>query len=248
MRPDMSVNFSALPQTGVLVMPSERTATVQTGAMLNRLLDSLCSRQALDTIDYAATRGKPLLVAYGNENGRPDTGLLLQPVKGCHEGLPVASRLAAILVKLLQQGPVSASASLEVAQALRLASSTAPPDSSLAVPVRTLAPWQREQAVAFMDARLANGFTTPDVAAQCGMSSGRFSVAFRMSFGRSIRQWVIQRRIELAQEMLLREDITLEAVATACGFAGQCHFTRQFSRVVGIPPGAWRRRNSVAAA
>ncbi|WP_170207650.1 helix-turn-helix domain-containing protein [Luteibacter pinisoli] len=250
MRPDMSATLRTLPSAGVLVAPPQGTVTAHTGPVLDRLLDTLWSRQALDTIDYAGTSGEPLLVAYCNEPGRPTSGLVLRPVPGSHDDMPIAARLAAILVRLLEQHPASVGASLEVAQALRLASLALPPapPQPKPQPARQLAEWQRVQAVAYMDHHLADGFVTADVAARCGMSSSRFSAAFRVSFGISVRQWVIHRRVQLAQRMLSNEDVTLEAVAAACGFSEQCHFNRQFARVVGVPPGTWRRRHSTMAA
>jgi len=41
---------------------------------------------------------------------------------------------------------------------------------------------------------------------------------------------------------VLREtDSSLAEIAAICGFADQSHFTRVFTRSVGISPGAWRR-------
>jgi AraC-like DNA-binding protein len=43
--------------------------------------------------------------------------------------------------------------------------------------------------------------------------------------------------------MLLRDrEMPLADVAITCGFADQSHFTRMFTRFVGVSPGAWRRR------
>jgi AraC-like DNA-binding protein len=39
-----------------------------------------------------------------------------------------------------------------------------------------------------------------------------------------------------------REKASLSVIALACGFADQSHFTRVFTRRVGLSPGAWRRR------
>ncbi|MDB5496304.1 MAG: helix-turn-helix transcriptional regulator, partial [Phenylobacterium sp.] len=34
---------------------------------------------------------------------------------------------------------------------------------------------------------------------------------------------------------------SLSMIALACGFADQSHFTRVFTRRVGLSPGAWRK-------
>ena len=41
-------------------------------------------------------------------------------------------------------------------------------------------------------------------------------------------------------------DLTLSEVAMSAGFANQSHFTRVFSSVVGVSPGAWRREKQGA--
>jgi AraC-like DNA-binding protein len=41
---------------------------------------------------------------------------------------------------------------------------------------------------------------------------------------------------------LLRDGrLSLSDVALSCGFADQSHFTRVFTKLTGLTPGAWRR-------
>src|SRR6478609_6981174 len=49
------------------------------------------------------------------------------------------------------------------------------------------------------------------------------------------------RRVETAVALLRDRRLSLSEVALASGFANQARFTRVFSRVVGVTPGAWRR-------
>jgi AraC family transcriptional regulator len=37
--------------------------------------------------------------------------------------------------------------------------------------------------------------------------------------------------------------MSLTEIALACGFADQSHFTKAFTRRIGISPGAWRRHH-----
>ena len=54
-------------------------------------------------------------------------------------------------------------------------------------------------------------------------------------------QWLQHRRLERAKQALEKSSASLSAIAVDCGFADQSHFTRTFSRAVGVSPGAWRR-------
>ena len=48
-----------------------------------------------------------------------------------------------------------------------------------------------------------------------------------------------------ARAMLTEAGASLADVACATGFADQSHFTRVFSKIVGMSPGAWRREQAV---
>jgi AraC-like DNA-binding protein len=73
------------------------------------------------------------------------------------------------------------------------------------------------------------------------LSASYFSRAFRSDFGESPYAYILRRRIERAQEMMLRTDEPLASIAIACGLADQCHLTRLFHRIVGVSPACWRR-------
>jgi AraC-like DNA-binding protein len=53
--------------------------------------------------------------------------------------------------------------------------------------------------------------------------------------------WIRQRRIELAQGLMLATDASLSEIALSCGMSDQSHFTRSFRRIVGQTPSSWRQ-------
>jgi AraC family transcriptional regulator len=83
-----------------------------------------------------------------------------------------------------------------------------------------------------------------DIANACNLSRSYFIRAFKDTTHRTPYQWLIERRIELARELLRHSDKPLSDIAISCGFTDQSHFTRIFSQIVGAPPGAWRRRTN----
>jgi len=110
-----------------------------------------------------------------------------------------------------------------------------------------LAPWQVARVVRFVDANLSKKMAIPSLAAITRLSSGHFTRAFRATVGEPPYAYVIRRRIERAQELILLTEKPLSEVALDCGFSDQAHMTRLFRRVVGVSPGVWRRAHGTAA-
>jgi AraC-like DNA-binding protein len=104
-----------------------------------------------------------------------------------------------------------------------------------------LAPWQVRRVLAYIDANLENRIRNRDLAAVARLSEFYFNVAFRNSVGHSPHDFVIRRRVERAQGLMLSTDKALSEIAVECGLADQSHFTRLFRRVVGESPAVWRR-------
>ena len=57
----------------------------------------------------------------------------------------------------------------------------------------------------------------------------------------SPRRWLIRERLIAAQSLMIRENTPIASIAEACGFCDVYHFGREFKRVVGTSPAAWRR-------
>ena len=104
-----------------------------------------------------------------------------------------------------------------------------------------LAPWQARRALSLIELNLGGTIKMGELATASRLSVSYFSKAFRADFGLSPHEYVIRRRVQRAQELMLVTQKTLACIAVACGFADQPHFTRLFRRIVGVTPARWRR-------
>lgn len=104
-----------------------------------------------------------------------------------------------------------------------------------------LAPWQIRQVKTHIVANLGTTIRTQDLASIAGLSPFHFSRAFRDSFGDSPHSYLLRRRIERSQGLMLTTNMSLAEIALDCGLVDQAHFGRLFRRLVGESPGAWRR-------
>jgi AraC family transcriptional regulator len=118
-------------------------------------------------------------------------------------------------------------------------------DSGL-IPRGGLAPWQVCKVLTHIEAQLSAPITIAELANLVRLSPFHFSRAFRRSFNNSPHAYLIRRRVERAQGLMLTTTTPLAEIAVSCGLADQAHFTRLFRRFAGESPGAWRRARAMA--
>jgi AraC family transcriptional regulator len=104
-----------------------------------------------------------------------------------------------------------------------------------------LAPWQIRKLASYVDANLGGPIRSEELAALVRLTPCYFSRVFRNSFGNSPCEYVMRRRVERAQGLMLSTDAPLSQIALDCGFSDQSHFCRLFRRVVGEAAATWRR-------
>jgi len=107
-----------------------------------------------------------------------------------------------------------------------------------------LARWQVDRVFAHVDNHLDARLRADELARAASLSSSHFFRCFKRSVGVTPSQYVTQRRVDLACQMLLATEQPLPQIALACGFCDQAHFTRVFRRWVGETPNVWRRANA----
>lgn len=111
-----------------------------------------------------------------------------------------------------------------------------------------LSPWQLRKVTRHIEAQLDQPIRNEDLAALVRLNPSHFGRAFRNSCGESPHEYVIRRRVERAQGLMLSTDASLSEIALDCGLADQAHLSRLFRRIVGETPRAWRRARSGAPA
>jgi AraC-like DNA-binding protein len=100
----------------------------------------------------------------------------------------------------------------------------------------------REQALEGTLEYMEESFHTPirvkELAEMCGISARRYSDIFKRRTGRTVVQYLNDRRIQYAQERL-RETGQIMYAAVAAGFSDATHFYRVFKRSTGLTPGQY---------
>jgi AraC family transcriptional regulator len=107
--------------------------------------------------------------------------------------------------------------------------------------------WRLRRAVDYVERHLAQAVTLADIATAAGLTRMHFAAQFKAATGLRPHEYLLRRRVERAQQLLVEDDVPLVDVALSVGFQTQSHFTSVFKRFVGQPPRAWReaQRDSI---
>jgi len=125
--------------------------------------------------------------------------------------------------------------------------SDAPATKRASVVRGALLAWQLKRVLQFIHENLERPLTVVEIAALLGQSAGHFHRNFKRTLGTTVHQYVMIRRIEMAQQLMMNTSEPLSNIALACGLCDQSHLTRWFTRVAGETPSRWRRARVGAA-
>jgi AraC-like DNA-binding protein len=87
----------------------------------------------------------------------------------------------------------------------------------------------------------ANPPTIPDLARMVGLNQTKLKASFRETLGFTIYEYILERRMERASEMLLTGDYAIAQVAYAVGYDYPANFAAAFKRYFGRLPRNWKR-------
>jgi AraC family transcriptional regulator, transcriptional activator FtrA len=88
--------------------------------------------------------------------------------------------------------------------------------------------------------------TVQDLAVRLGMSERTFQRKFFAATGKTPKDWIIHERVQVAKNLLESEDLSLDDISQRCGFGAPETMRHHFRYLVGMSPGAYRKRFSCA--
>lgn len=97
------------------------------------------------------------------------------------------------------------------------------------------------RVVEYMEEHLSDAVGLCALASMAGFSIHHFGDVFKAETGFTPHQYLINRRIHKAKELLLGSSVPIAEIATEVGFSGQSHFNGHFRKLTGMTPLHFRR-------
>jgi AraC-like DNA-binding protein len=105
-----------------------------------------------------------------------------------------------------------------------------------------LAPARANRVCEYIDSHLQENIALEVLAGIAQLSVHHFARAFRQTLGIPPHSYIVQRRIEHAQQLLRNTDLPLSEIAIVAGFTDQSHLARHFRTITGVSPSLARHR------
>jgi AraC family transcriptional activator of pobA len=93
----------------------------------------------------------------------------------------------------------------------------------------------------FIEERYRQQISLKEVARAVSLSPGHLTTVVRRKTGRTVLEWIYERRMSEARHLLVETDLTTEEIGRMVGYADTHYFVRVFRRGHGTTPLGWRR-------
>jgi AraC family transcriptional regulator len=170
---------------------------------------------------------------------------MLRGEVGVHD--PLLVQLARYLSRTLEMGP-SADGLYADALAHALGAhlrayyhSAATPKDLLLTQDARLSRRQLDAVLDYIECNLHKSLTVAELAAIAGASPSHFTRMFRAACGESPHRYGRKRRLDLAERLIARSQLSLAAIAADAGFSEQSHLNRVMRAERGRTPAQYRR-------
>ena len=97
-------------------------------------------------------------------------------------------------------------------------------------------------AVSYMATHLNKQISTKQLSELCMMSDTSFRRKFKETYGISPIDYLLQLRIEQAEDFLLHSQLSIAEIALMCGFNDSGYFCRTFKKQTGVTPTTYKQQ------
>ena len=106
-----------------------------------------------------------------------------------------------------------------------------------------LIPLHVRNLITYIDAHYTKPITVDDLAKHSERSKSGITGLFKMHYGKTPIQWILQKRIDKACELLATTSLPIGEIGQLSGIDDQFYFSKLFKKMIGHSPLAYRRQN-----
>ena len=100
------------------------------------------------------------------------------------------------------------------------------------------------KAFSYLEENYHHPLDLADLSSRANLSKNQFLRVFKKAFGTTPIDYLNELRVQKARELLENSSLTVQQIAFDTGFSDSNYFSRQFRKVMGISPSAYRKMHA----
>ncbi len=100
---------------------------------------------------------------------------------------------------------------------------------------------QMLKAVNIIEENLEDLPTIGNIAREVGLNSNKLQQGFREILGKTVNDFITEKRLESARSLLSNTDLTLSTIASTIGYRSNSYFSKKFRETFGVLPSEFRK-------
>ena len=98
-----------------------------------------------------------------------------------------------------------------------------------------------QKAVDFIDDNISKPIKVSELAKIAHLSQGHFSRLFKTYYDNSPSDFILQRKLDLAKQLLITSEMPISGISERLGFYDLFHFSKTFKHYIKMPPSKYRK-------
>ncbi len=99
-----------------------------------------------------------------------------------------------------------------------------------------------EEVERYINEHLSEDLSVRELADMVYLSADHLTRSFKKRFGKTVSNYILDKRMELASQLLKRQDLTITMISDAVGYGNYSFFTEQFKKTFGMTPREYQKR------
>lgn len=98
-----------------------------------------------------------------------------------------------------------------------------------------------DNAIDFINSHLSQNVTIKEISAACGISATYLQKLFKNRYGKTIHEFIIEKKLTQAKNMLEKSSFSIADIAKHCGFGCREQLNYEYKKVYGVSPAKHRK-------
>jgi AraC-like DNA-binding protein len=115
--------------------------------------------------------------------------------------------------------------------------------TSYKIPIRNISNVRMNLVTSYISEHIEKNITREEIASALDLSVRQLERIVRGNTGKPTHDYILNKKIDIVKELLIRSDMTLAQISNITGFSSEFHLSKIFKKLIGESPREYKKKN-----